>query len=42
MTKGQRKKQKRMRQKLEKASVLLFSKKRMKLVRVCIMKSIRS
>ena len=41
MTKGQRKKQKRMRKKLEQATVLVFSEKRMRLVRVCVMKGIR-
>ena len=41
MTKGQRKKQKRMRKKLEQASVKVFSEKRLCFVKICVMKSIR-
>ena len=42
MTKGQRKKQKRMRKKLENATTLVFSQKRLKLVKVCVMRSIKN
>lgn len=41
MTKGQRKKQKRMRIKLERATMRIFSEKRMCAVKVCVMKAIR-
>lgn len=41
MTKGQRKKQRRMRIRLERASVKLFSKKQMRFVKVCIMRNIK-
>lgn len=42
MTKGQRKKQKRMRRKLEQATMKIFSEKRMCRVKVCVMKAIKS
>ena len=41
MTKGQRKKQKRMRRKLEQASVKIFSEKRICMVKVCAMRNVR-
>lgn len=42
MTKGQRKKQKRMRKKLEAATISVFSQKRLTIVKVCIMRSIKN